>query len=103
MSEKQTQREVKQFTFDLKVGVGKESKQPYIYTNGKKSNDLFLVNLIKDNKKHILSVPKGVTGVSITCTSYNYEFKNDLPKKDPESRGVNTLTLFNVSDVVFTK
>ena len=84
-------------TFSVNVGIGKESKQPYLFVNNKKGDKMFLVNLIKDSKKHVLSVPKGSTSVDITCTSYLYKFKNDKDQK------VNSLTLFDVRDVVFSK
>lgn len=92
----------KVFTFNVLVGIGKESKQPYLYVNTKKGDKMFLVNLVKDNKKHVLSIPKGSKQVDINCTGYIYAHKGHKDQSGTEIK-VNTLTLFNVSDVVFSK
>lgn len=94
-------KEQKVLTFNVKIGVGKESKQPYLFVNNKKGDKMYLVNLVKDNKKHVLSIPKGSTKVDIGCTGYLYEHKGH--KRNGREVTVNTLTLFNVSDVVFSK
>lgn len=95
-------KEKKVLTFNVNIGIGKESKQPYLFVNTKKGDKMYLVNLVKDNKKHVLSIPKGSTKVDISCTSYLYEHKGHKDNSGNENK-VNTLTLFNVSDVVFSK
>lgn len=89
------------FTFNILVGIGKESKQPYLYTKNKKGDKTFLINLIKDGKKMVVAIPKGVKGAEIVCTSYKYNFVG-TDEKGFENK-TESLTLFNVDSVVFTK
>ena len=95
-------KENKVLTFTVNVGIGKESKQPYLFVNSKKGDKMYLVNLVKDNKKYVLSVPKGSKKVDINCTSYVYEHQGQKDRSGAKVT-VNRLTLFNVSDVVFSK
>lgn len=95
-------KENKVLTFTVNVGIGKTSKQPYLFVNNKKGDKMYLVNLVKDNKKYVLSIPKGSTKVDISCTGYLYEHKGQKDKTGTVVT-VNRLTLFNVSDVVFSK
>src|SRR5690554_183760 len=95
-------KEQKVLTFTVNVGIGKTSKQAYLFVNNKKGDKMYLVNLVKDSKKYVLSIPKGSTKVDISCTSYLYEHQGQKDKTGREVT-VNRLTLFNVSDVVFSK
>ena len=96
------EKEKKVLTFNVNVGIGKESKQPYLFVNTKKDDKMYLVGLVKDNKKYVLAIPKGSKQVDISCTSYLYEHQGHKDKAGVEVK-VNRLTLFNVSDVVFSK
>ena len=94
MSTKKEVKEVKEMVFTINVGKSKTGKQ-FLYQKDKKTNDFIFVNLVKEGKRYNLATPKNVDSVDITCTSYKYRDKvEDKPR---------TLTLFNVTDFVFTK
>ena len=95
-------KDKKILTFNVSIGIGKESKQPYLFVNTKKGDKMYLVNLVKDSKKYVLAIPNGSKQVDISCTSYLYEHQGHKDKRGVEVK-VNNLTLFNVSDVVFSK
>ena len=69
--------------------VKKSKKGNYYLSYTTKKGKTLFVNLIKDNKKFIPSIPEGAIEVEISFSGYKY--------------GDNNITLFGVTDMSYLK
>lgn len=79
----------KVFTKTCDIGVDKNGND-YLFITAKGGKMVF-INLVKDNKKHVLVIPRNAKKVVIEYTSYETDFEKSK------------ITLFNVGNVSYEK
>lgn len=85
-----------QFNFKVNVAISRRTGNRYLYTTTKEDKKAF-VKLVGTNNKRIYTdlLPDSVISLSITCSSYKYNFIEN----ETEPRTTIELVLFGVSKI----